>query len=328
MDFIKFSEKQIPLKIEDTILHQNKIQLIKNINVLQNMIFYGHEGKTVLIKLLLKNIFKKLKVKTYNFALSNKIIKCHYSDYHLEINIKINIKNESILLDLIKDYTSTLSIINSVYKVIVIYNFDLLNSKFQFKFRTVMEKLSITNRFIFHISSISKVIEPIKSRCISIRISTISYNEGYEFIKSIIKMNKTNMIKILESASSMGTISIKKLLYILFIKLESSKNKVRYTIDFDSNFKILYKELFSKRPLIKKIEILQSIVLKLLEQNNSCQMIMKYLLICLIEDKNITFEKKTNIIHKTAYHENLINQGRVIINLETYIIYLLHELFV
>jgi len=191
-----------------------------------------------------------------------------------------------------------------------------------------MEKLSINNRFIFHINSITKVIEPIKSRCISIRISTISYDEGYEFIKSIIKINKTNMIKILETASCMGIISIKKLLYILFIKLESSKNRVRYTIDFDSNLKILYKELFSKRPLIKKTEILQSLVLKLSEQNNSPQMIMKYLLICLLENKNITFEKKRNIIYKTAYHEHLINEGRVIINLEAYIIYLLYELCV
>ena len=113
----------------------------------------------------------------------------------------------------------------------------------------------------------------------------------------------------------------------MFIKLESSKYKVRYTIDFDSNLKILYKELCLKRPLIKKIEILQGIILKLLEQNNSPQIIMKYLLICLIEDKNITFEKKINIINKTAYHEHLINQGRVIINLEAYIIYLLQELF-
>jgi replication factor C subunit 3/5 len=327
MDFIKFSEAQIPSKIDDTILHKNKIYLIKNMKNLQNTIFYGYEGKTVLINLLLKNIFKQIKVKTYNFSFSNKIIKCRHSDYHLEINIKNIIKNESILLDLIKEYTSTISIINSIYKVIVIYNFDLLNNKFQFKFRTIMEKLYITNRFIFHTNSISKVIEPIKSRCISIRISTITYDEGFEFIKSIIKINKTNMIKILEDASFMRIISIKKLLYILFIKLESSKHKVRYHIDFDSNLKILYKELYSKKNLIKKIEVLQGIILKLLEQNNSPQMIMKYLLICLIDNKDITFEKKITIIKKTAYHEHLINQGRVIINLEAYIVYLLQELF-
>ena len=65
------------------------------------------------------------------------------------------------------------------------------------------------------------------------------------------------MIKILEDASFMRIISIKKLLYILFIKLQSSKHKVRYHIDFNSNLKILYKELYSKKNLIKKIEVLQ-----------------------------------------------------------------------
>jgi DNA polymerase III delta prime subunit len=331
MDFIKFSEKQIPLTIYDSILHLNNIRLIKNIEVLQNTIFYGHEGKTVLINLLLKKIFKKITIRPYIFALSSKVIKCRHSDYHLEIDIKNIIKNEGILLDLIKDYTSTLSIINSVYKVVIIYNFDLLNNRFQVKFRTIMEKLYNCSRFIFHTSSISKVIEPIKSRCISIRVSTISQVEGIEFVKSILKitklkMNKPNMIKILEDASFMRIISIKKLLYILFIKLQSSKHKVRYNIDFHCNIKILYKELCIKRPLTSKVQILHCIILKLLEQNNSPQFIMQYLLNHLIENEKITDEKKINIIHKTTYHENLINKGRVIVNLEAYIVYLLLEL--
>ena len=36
MDFIKFSEAQIPSRIDDTILHKNKIYLIKNMKNLQN----------------------------------------------------------------------------------------------------------------------------------------------------------------------------------------------------------------------------------------------------------------------------------------------------
>lgn len=326
MDFIKFSKAQIPSKIDDTILHTDKISLIKNTKILQNIIFYGYEGKTVLIDLLLKNIFNQIKIKPYNFSVSNKNIKCHHSDYHLEINIRNISKNESILLDLIKEYTSTYSIVNSIYKVVVIYNFDLLNEKLQFRLRTVIEKLSITNRFILHSSFISKIIKPIQSRCTCIRIPIITYEEAFNFIKSIMKINKANMIKIIESASLMGIISIRKLLYILFIKLQSKSYKIRYTINFNESLELIYKNLYSKKPLNEKIEELNHTILKTLEKNESPQTIMKYLLDEILKSKDITHEKKHNIIKNTAYHESLINKGRTIINLEAYIIYLLKEL--
>jgi DNA polymerase III delta prime subunit len=326
MDFIKFSKAQIPSKIDDTILHTNKINLIKNTKILQNTIFYGYEGKTILINLLLKNIFNQIKIKQYNFSISNKTIRCHHSDYHLEINIKNISKNESILLDLIKEYTSTYSIVNSIYKVVVIYNFDLLNEKLQFRLRTVIEKLSITNRFILHTNSMSKIIKPIQSRCTCLRIPIITYEDAFNFIKNIMKINKANMIKIIECASLMGIISIRKLLYILFIKLESKIYKIRYIINFNGPLELIYKNLFSKKPLSEKIEELNYTILKTLEKNESPQTIMKYLLNEILKNKDITDEKKYNIIKNTAYHESLINKGRSIINLETYIVYLLKEL--
>ena len=326
MDFIKFSETQIPSKIEDSILHRDKIHLIKNMKHIQNMIFYGHEGKTVLINLLLGNIFKNIKIKSYDFSLSNKIIQCNHSDYHLDINIKTINKNVQILIDLIKEYTSTSSIVNSTYKVVVIYNFDLLNDKYQLRFRTIIEKLSFNNRFILHSSSISKIIHPIRSRCLCIRIPIIIEDEGFNFIKSILNVNKQNMIKIIQSATLMGIISIRKLLYILFIKIQSKTYKIRYTINFNESLEVLCKELYSKKPLCKKICTLNCIILKLLETDNSPQIIMKYLLDNLIKNKDITYEKKCNIIKNTAYHEHLINKSRVIVNLETYIVYLLKEL--
>ena len=134
------------------------------------------------------------------------------------------------------------------------------------------------------------------------------------------------MIKIIECASLMGIISIRKLLYILFIKLESKIYKIRYIINFNGPLELIYKNLFSKKPLSEKIEELNYTILKTLEKNESPQTIMKYLLNEILKNKDITDEKKYNIIKNTAYHESLINKGRSIINLETYIVYLLKEL--
>ena len=66
MDIIKFSEKYIPLQIDQSILHRDKINFIKNIkNIknLQHLLFYGYEGKTILINLILNNLFGKFKIK-------------------------------------------------------------------------------------------------------------------------------------------------------------------------------------------------------------------------------------------------------------------------
>jgi DNA polymerase III delta prime subunit len=326
MDFIKFSKSQIPSTIDDTLLHTSKKALIKKIKILQNTIFYGYEGKSVLIHLLLKNIFSNIKIKVHNFNILKKTIKTHHSDYHLEIDVKDILKNEPILIDLIKEYTSTYSIVNSTYKVVVIYNFDLLNEKLQFRLRTVIEKLSITNRFILHTSRLSKIIKPIQSRCISIRIPIITYEDAYCFIKSIMNMNKENMNKVIKSASLTGIISIRKILSILFIKLESRNYKIRYTINFNKSLELINKKLYLAKPLNEKIEELNSIILTTLDKNETPESIMKYLVYEILRNDNITNEKKYNIIEKTAFHERIINKGRSIINLETYIIYLLTEL--
>lgn len=332
MDIIKFSERYIPLEMDKSILHKDKINFIKNIKNLQHLLFYGYEGKTVLINLILNNLFGKLKLKFFNFSCSNKIIKCKHSDYHLEIDIKALNKTEKILFNLIDDYISTLSIINNHHKIIILYNFDLLDFKFQYKFRTIIEKSYLTTRFIIHSNKYSKIIEPIRSRCINIRVPTISNKEAIKFVKYIAKdnnltINKNIIEKILsKSKNYIKQLSIRKLLYILFIKIESKNFKIRYPINFDNDLDILYKELYSKNNLLIKTESLNKIILNLLESNYCYINIMKYLLYNIIDDSKISDKNKYEIIKETAYLQYISNKGRVIINLEYYIIFLLNKL--
>ena len=324
MEFIDFTKKYLPNTFEESILHKKQIIFIKNIKTIQNTLFYGYEGKTVLINLLLNNIFNKIIIKSNDFK--NKQIKCKYSDYHLEINLKTTHKNIDLVIDLIKEYSSTSSIINSLYKIIVLYNFDTIDFKYQYQFRTLIEKVVVNTRFIIHSNNLSKIIDPIKSRCLLIRIPTINNREAFEFIKNISKITKDAINKIIENSKLNGFLSIRKIMYNMFIKEQSKINKIRYNINNSKDLEYLFEELISKNNIKKKIDNLNIITIYLIQINYSIQDIIKFLLNKILEMKNISIDKKLDIIRNTAIQETMINKNRLLINIETYLVYLLSEL--
>lgn len=324
MEFIDFTKKYLPNTFEESILHKKQIIFIKNIKNIQNTLFYGYEGKTVLINLLLNNIFDKVIIKSYGFK--DKGIKCKYSDYHLEINLKTVHKNIDLIIDLIKEYSSTSSIINSLYKIIVLYNFDMIDFKYQYQFRTLIEKVVVNTRFIIHSNNLSKIIDPIKSRCLLIRIPTINNKEAVEFIKTISKITKDSTNKVIENSKLNGFLSIRKIMYNMFIKEQSKINKIRYNINNSKDLEYLFEELISKNNIKKKIDNLNNITIYLIQINYSIQDIIKFLLNKILEIKNISIDKKIDIIKNTAIQESMINKNRLLINIETYLVYLLSEL--
>lgn len=333
MDIDNFTKKYIPLNFEECILHNYTITYLKNIKYLYNIIFFGYEGKKILIKLLLYNLFnKKIIIKTQDFIHSNKTIKFNYSDYHIEIDIKLISKQEKLLLKLIKEYISTLSIIDIPYKIVILYNFDLLDKKFQFQFRTLIEKSYLTTKFILHSKNYSGIISPLKSRFLNMRIPSTEDVEITKFIKLIAKDNNLKISKsiiekiISHSKNFMNIISIRKILYIMYIKIQSSNFKIRYQINFDSELFNLKKELYSNKEIIKKFESLNLLILDLLEKNYSYKIIIKYILDNIIDDKEISNKIKFEIIKETTQLENMCNVSRIIINLEYFLTMILYKL--
>ena len=59
---------------------------------------------------------------------------------------------------------------DKAFKVVVIHECDLLTKEAQAGLRRTMEKYMGTCRIIFHAESLSKVIQPIRSRCLQIRV--------------------------------------------------------------------------------------------------------------------------------------------------------------
>jgi DNA polymerase III delta prime subunit len=325
MELIDFQREFIPNTITETLLHQDKINLISNMESIPNVMFYGHEGKTILIQLLIKNMYKDYKLKKFEFKVDKNIFKCFHSNYHIELDIVyLNNKERKSVLDLIKEYSITKSIINIPYKIIVIYNFDKLSQKVQFQFRSTMEKVFTNVRFILHVKEFTKVISPIRSRCLPIRISSVKRCEISKLIKIIIKKYDYKINKLdpfIDDCSENGIINISKIFNLLFLKLELNTVKMRYKIKHNVGLHDLYKTLISKKNPFDKIKLCKDILIELIQKNTSFINIYKFLLSSIIDDKNISDDNKTAIIKKTAYYEHM--KSREIINLEAYLVYLI-----
>ena len=178
----KFNTDNIPNNLEDSLIHKNIINIILNIskhdNNIPNILIYGYEGKKVLIKLLLKKIFNNKVFLKKTTEIYNKEITYFYSNFHIEIDVKSNIKNiNKSIIEFLKFYKSCKSIINQNYKLAIIYNFDLLDNITQNTFRRLIESYN-NFRVIIHCSKFNKILEPIKSRCFNVRVPTISINDA------------------------------------------------------------------------------------------------------------------------------------------------------
>lgn len=107
------------------------------------------------------------------------------SNFHIELNpAEAGIHDRIVVQEMIKEISQTAQINKSVQKsfkgncylymlsslVIVLNEVDRLSRQAQAALRRTMEKYSAVTRLILYCESTSKVIEPIRSRCLMVRI--------------------------------------------------------------------------------------------------------------------------------------------------------------
>lgn len=181
-----------------------------NKNNISNLLIYGNDssGKKTILYTFLDNK-KQKKVETHNKTIDFTI---YYSNTFIEIDVKeMGIYKKYILKDVIKNFTKSKNIVDSQNKIIIIHNLQLLNIEDQYILRKIIEENICNCRFILLSNNINNLIDPIKSRCLCLRLdgfnqdeiyqylSNISETEGYNYSKDeileIIKNNKCNLKK-------------------------------------------------------------------------------------------------------------------------------------
>ena len=211
-----------------------------------NLLFYGvpTSGKTTKIYALLASIFDKkvYDLKNISYEEDRKTITYKSSIYHIEINPLILGSNEKMFIQtFLKSYIETRNIGLDIPKIILIKNANMLSKQSQLSLRKLIEKNSLTSKFIFEISNISYFNEALVSRCLLIRVILPKIDDIKLCIKNFSNRHNINITDvtinniITESNKISNIINLKKIFGFY-----------RYHIITKNNFKYLYYDKFEE----------------------------------------------------------------------------------
>ena len=304
-----------------------KLKKISEDDGMPHIIFYGNpgSGKKTMINLFLEMIFDKSIYKMDNSKytvissgnIENEVI-VKQSDHHLIIEPNNNNFDRYLIQDIVKLYAKKypLSIFekNKTFKAVQINHLDNLSYYAQTSLRRTMEIYSKSCRFIMWCYSLSKVIEPLRSRCLCIHVPTQTDDELIKWIFNIaslenIKLDPYIMHKILESSTG----NLKKILW----KMDLYKYRKRISNAYQISVNNLIKEITGTG----NIQQIRDYIYNMMITNISSNTIIKDILnIILLNNNDICNEKKMSIInHASEYEYRLSKSRRDIIHIEAFI---------
>jgi replication factor C subunit 3/5 len=283
-----------------------------------HIMFFGPEGsgKKTLIKLFLEMIYDEsvndLRECIYKVVGSgNKITEINVlqSDHHIIIEPGGNNFDKYLIHEIVKEYASRakLNVFRSqkTFKTILINRADNLSRHAQASLRRTMELYSSTCRFIIWGRSISKVIEPLRSRCICFRVPSPSNYDMCGFIHKIcIAENISIDIDKLAKMTFNANGNIKTALWIINL---NKANESKYNIYMTTISKITNMLIDNNLNNINEIRLyLYSILIT----NISACNIVKDIMLKLCDHNDLSTLSKVKIISITAKSEHNLIRGR------------------
>jgi len=242
-------EKHRPKKLEDFLFNREIMQQLLYIasnDDIPHIIISGPSGggKKTLVKFFLEalydsdvNIVSKTK---YNISgsSSKKEIQILQSNYHIVIEPTSTNHDKYILQEIIKQYTryKPLNLFKAQrkFKIIVINNIENLANNSQAALRRTMELYAKTCRFVMICNNLSKVFDPLRSRCRTFCIPLPSLNDISNVITHISLME--NMVisnKTFDMIISGCNNNLKNAIWILDAKRLDTDTKLNLENIFD-----------------------------------------------------------------------------------------------
>lgn len=199
-------DKHRPHKLDDLSYHAETTQRLRalatNPNSMPHLFLYGPSGsgKKTRIAALLRELYgpgaDKLKLDKRTFTTPTKRtieINMVTSSYHIELSPgDAGLNDRFVVQDIIKEMASNKNIASSAattggadgkpsgkaaFKTVVLMEVDRLSRQAQAALRRTMEKYASSCRLILCCNSQSKVIEPVRSRCLGIRVAAPTEDE-------------------------------------------------------------------------------------------------------------------------------------------------------
>jgi len=196
-------DKYRPKCLEDLQFHKDIAEMIKKMVAdgdFPHLLFYGPTGagKHTMIQALLREVFGKgahrVKTEHRSFkATKSKTIDLTTvgSSYHIEMTPQdAGIYDRVVVQEVIKEIASSHTISTGsgpCFKVVVLKEVDRLTRSAQHGLRRTMEKYMATCRLILCCENASKVIDPLRSRCLAVRVPAPKHDEILNMLNYVAK---------------------------------------------------------------------------------------------------------------------------------------------
>lgn len=314
---------------------------IRKFTEMPNILIHGFH-KSSLVNIFLKELFgpsvediESVSYKIIGYGNSDVDIDILQSPHHIIIEPNKTGIDKYIIQEVVKEYakqqslTFTTSLVN--YKIVLINNVDNLSYYAQTSLRYTMERYYNTCKFILCASQPTKIIEPLRSRCATIRMPKPSENELLNYIMKIAL--KENLTISPSSALYIVNNSNRSINMCLWWLEYYKHNIYDFSLSWKKYLHIIVDLLFyiyNTKKAIKTASIIsiRETLNTLLITNITGAQIMMELLTQIINENKITNKlfmlKIVELFHKYDYR--LANGTRYIIHIEALIINLC-ELF-
>ncbi len=176
-------EKYRPTKLTE-IINQTEIigslkALIKDPTDMPHLLFSGSAGvgKT-----------------TTALCLSRQILGDYAKDYTLELNASDE-RGIGMVREKVKKFSRFAGMVDVPFKIIILDEADEMTSDAQTALRRIIEDAAKICRFILIANNVSKIIEPIQSRCASFKFTSVSEDDVIVRLEDIAKKEKVKTDK-------------------------------------------------------------------------------------------------------------------------------------
>lgn len=193
-----------PKKLNKLILHkdtgENLSKLVASGDC-PHTLFYGPPGagKKTLILAFLREVYgagaDKVKVETrpWKIQLPTRVLEVELtlvsSNHHVEMNPSdVGNNDRYVVQEILKDMAKSRPINmkgQKGFKMLVLNETDRLSAQAQHSLRRTMEKYSASCRLVLCCNNVSKVIEPVRSRCLCIRVAAPTYPEVEDMLSHV-----------------------------------------------------------------------------------------------------------------------------------------------
>jgi len=203
-------DKHRPTQLDKLDFHPDLTQQLKRmtseeaVGNMSHLLFYGPSGagKKTRVMALLREIYgpgvEKMKVEVRNFKFKSNNVELTFigSNYHIELNPSDvgPYRDREVAQEVIKEIAQShapSTAAGGLFKVIVLNEVDKMSRDAQAALRRTMEKYTSSCRFVLVCNNACKVIEPVRSRCIAMRVPAPAKGDVKKVLHAVCNKERT-----------------------------------------------------------------------------------------------------------------------------------------